>query len=68
MIKLDSYRDGGTELFLYKNENYALDYRLDSSTKNQWYLGYPKRDNSNLITDSFLVDELTNALKIIKNE
>lgn len=47
----DMYLDGGTIEVCTDMGIYCIDSRIDTSTKGQLYLGYPKDDNSNLVLD-----------------
>lgn len=46
-----SYLDGGTISITTDTCEYCIDNRLFSETKGKIYLGYPNKDNSNLIDD-----------------
>ena len=69
MIKHETYRDGGTRCFtnfpfhekLKFNDEVCQDNRIGSSTKGEWYLGYPGKDSSRLLTDQekdFAIQEI----------
>lgn len=62
MKRVTVCRDGGTALYLYKNKIYYMDFRIRTITEGEWYNGYPMRDNSNIITDKKLVQELNDEL------
>ncbi len=57
--KIDGYLDGGTIKIVTKNEIYCIDNRIRSNTKGFVYIGYPKDDNSNIISDQ---DSITNEI------
>jgi hypothetical protein len=58
------YMDGGTIELITDEGIFCFDYRLRSDTKNRLYDGYPKKDNSNLIENSSIIErELIEALK-----
>lgn len=48
IIKIDSYRDGGTIKIITDEIDYCIDNRISSTTKGSIYCGYPEDDNSNL--------------------
>lgn len=62
------HRDGGTEEYSFLDRTFCLDHRLGTNTKGDWYEGYPKKDNSNRITDGFLLGALEIAYKNMKGE
>jgi len=61
------FKDGGTRKVVTDNSDYCFDYRIGSNTKGKLFLGYPKTDNSNLIDDDKLKDEIILALKDYKS-
>ena len=73
-IKLiGTYSDGGTISIITDTHKYCVDDRLFSETKGKIYLGYPNKDNSNLIDNQDeikkeILESITNSEyeKIIK--
>lgn len=55
-------KDGGTGSYDYNGVKYCLDRRINTTTYSQWYLGYPKKDNSNIVTDINLISLLNAGL------
>jgi len=50
---IEEYLDGGTIEIIFKNgESYCIDRRIDTTTENKLYKGYPLDDNSNIIDDT----------------
>lgn len=47
--RVDINRDGGTISITTDTCKYCIDNRLFSETKGKIYLGYPNKDNSNII-------------------
>lgn len=67
----DVYKDGGTiEIITEDDKSFCFDDRILSSTKGKLYDGYPKGDNSNIITENAeaIETELIKALSSYKNE
>ncbi len=73
MIKHGTYRDGGTRYFknlpFHKyfqfDKEVCQDNRIGSETKGEWYLGYPNKDDSRLLTEEekqFVVSEIIKHL------
>lgn len=72
------YKDGGTESYLATDElgSYlgggyviCLDNRLGSQTKGYWYIGYPEKNNGNMLdVDSSFVQNLNKAITVFKNQ
>lgn len=48
---IDNYLDGGTISITTDTCKYCIDNRLFSETKGKIYLGYPNKDNGNIIGD-----------------
>ncbi len=74
ILNVDIALDGGTMKVTTKNINdnivdYCFDNRINTLTKNELYLGYPKNDNSNLVEQPYLIEkEIINTLKEYKHE
>ena len=65
------YRDGGTiEITTEDDKVFCFDDRILSKTKGKLYDGYPKENNSNIITENAeaIEIELIKALSSYKNE
>jgi hypothetical protein len=75
LINRTIYRDGGTHSYIISNgklqKEYCRDFRMKSagngkaeyySTAGRWFDGYPNNDDSNLITDVFLISELDDSV------
>ena len=62
----DSYRDGGTEKYLYgtTNESIALwrDFRIGTSTPGSWWRKYPGNNCTDMIIDVTFTSILNNAI------
>ena len=58
IIKIDSYKDGGTIEITTDEGTYCIDDRLCSKTKGSIFCGYPENDNSN-------IDQYQNEMKEI---
>ena len=50
IIKISAYKDGGTVKIITTDEIYYIDSRIGTKTKGSLFLGYPKDDNSNIIS------------------
>lgn len=67
--KFEMYRDGGTIELTTDKGIFCFDERIGSNTKGLLYKGYPKRDNSNIIENSYeLEEELIDSLKTFKSD
>ena len=55
ILKFNMYLDGGTVEIITDEGIYCFDRRLSTTTRDKLYLGYPKKDNSNLIEDSVVL-------------
>lgn len=67
--KFEMYRDGGTIELTTDKGIFCFDERIGSNTKGRLYEGYPKRDNSNIIENSYeLEEELIDSLKTFKSD
>ena len=51
IIKIDSCLDGGTIKVVTTDEIYCIDSRIKTRTKGSIFLGYPKDDNSNVVSN-----------------
>ncbi len=51
ILGYEAYLDGGTIEILTDEGSFCYDGRIRSTTKESWYLGYPEKDNSNLISE-----------------
>lgn len=51
ILQIDKYLDGGTIKITTDSDEYCFDDRLSSITIGKLYLGYPLKDNSNIISD-----------------
>jgi hypothetical protein len=58
ILKFDMYLDGGTIKLVTDEEVFCFDNRIKTKTKGDLYKGYPKADNSNLVDDIELRQEL----------
>jgi hypothetical protein len=58
-----TYRDGGTKMYMFRDLEIAIDHRINTSTPGRFYLGYPERDNSNLIEDKELLSALIKCFR-----
>ncbi len=66
---IDTYKDGGTTEIKTMFYSYCIDNRIGSTTKGKLYKGYPKKDNSNIISDKDapkIIRYLTSSLKRYK--
>jgi hypothetical protein len=64
--QFDILKDGGTISIKTDEGYYCFDRRLNSTTKNKLYVGYPKPDNSNQVKDEDSLDlekRILNALQ-----
>lgn len=63
IIKIDSYKDGGTIEITSDRGSYCIDDRLFSKTKGSIFCNYPDDDNSNIAPNQDkLKAELLDAL------
>jgi hypothetical protein len=68
ILKVDKCLDGGTIVLRTNEGDFWIDNRIRSNTKGEWFNGYPKEDNSNLIEDSEELEErLIKALSEFKD-
>lgn len=51
ILRIDASLDGGTIKITTDNDEYCFDKRISSTTIGKLYLGYPLKDNSNIIED-----------------
>lgn len=69
IINIQKYLDGGTIEIITTEGVFCFDHRIHSTTENELYNGYPKKDNSNLIVDSSkLKFRIIENLKYFKDE
>jgi hypothetical protein len=57
-IKITTLSDGGTICLTTDKGMFFIDNRIGSSTIGRVYLGYPECDNSNLLNNPHLEDEI----------
>ena len=50
IIKIDGYLDGGTIAIITTDGEYCIDRRIRTNTKGIIFYGYPKKNNSNIIS------------------
>lgn len=65
----NAYLDGGTVCITTDEGTYCLDNRIDSTTKEKLYLGYPMHDNGNIVKrgSKIILRKVIKALKEYKN-
>ena len=64
ITKIDGYLDGGTIKIVTTYEIYCIDSRIKTKTKGSIFFGYPKDDNSNIVSNQDeLKIEMRNALE-----
>jgi hypothetical protein len=75
IIGYEIYKDGGSINITCKPENSPIivefwyDFRINTRTRGELYIGYPNNDNSNLVEQPYLIEkEIINALKEYKND
>lgn len=49
ILKLNGYLDGGTIMITTNEDIYSIDSRIRTKTKGYIYLGYPNKDDSNIL-------------------
>ncbi len=65
VIDISCYLDGGTIKVTTDEGDFSFDRRIQSTTKDRLYAGYPSKDNSNIIEDSEeLETRIIEALKL----
>lgn len=69
IINFQVYKDGGTIEIITTEGVFSFDKRLNTTTENELYNGYPKSDNSNLINNSTeLKNRIIERLKDFEDE
>jgi len=64
IIEIDGYKDGGTIKIVTTEEIYCIDNRIKTKTKGSIFLGYPKDDNSNIVSNQKEIKiEIKNSLE-----
>jgi hypothetical protein len=64
ITKIDGYLDGGTIKIVTTDEIYCIDSRIKTKTKGSIFFGYPKDDNSNIVSNQDEIKiEMTNAIE-----
>ena len=66
ILNVDGYLDGGTIKIVTDEEIYCIDSRIHTVTPGSIYLGYPKDDNSNMVSEDeqdSLREELKSAVE-----
>ena len=69
ILNFERFKDGWTTEITTDEGVFTIDERLGTKTRGGLYLGYPNKDNSNIINDSKEMEEkIIEALKNYKNE